>query len=564
MSKDLSRRGFLTGAAATGALAAFGAMVGCSPAQPSGAADASKDAAPTQADAAPAKASDSAQAGSQGGWSWETAPAPIADADIVETVESDIVIVGAGIAGVTAALRASQLGASVTVVEKMPFPSSRGGHYAAYQSKAMTNAGIMNDPKDEVVSDWLRFSANRTKEELAWLFMDRSSEVMDWLDDLSGDQLNIIPIYTRYAGKQYYEHLGTHVIRGDFPDNENKVSAPVYFMWKQAEEGGVRFVFDTAGEQLVKEGDRVSAVVAKGADGYKKFVGTKAVILATGDISGDEEMIEAYGDKLGLKPAVNAYTPQGANTGDGQKMGMWVGGRMQEYPVPTMIHLIRYCGLSFGFMYVNQEGSRFMNEDTWIQAKSIRIMEQPGGEFAWSVFDANWADDVARSIPLAGGQFWDDMSRTSVEWTPESATKVIEGAIEAGNGFKCDTLEELADAMGVDKQTFLAEVENYNKLYEAGEDTQFHKRAELLSAIKEPPFYALKFGPSLLAMPGGLEINEKLQVLDQNDEPIEGLYAIGNASGGRYAVDYPVFINGNSHGSAMTWGYVAAENIMGK
>ncbi len=322
MSKDLSRRGFLTGAAATGALAAFGAMVGCSPAQPSGAADASKDAAPTQADAAPAKASDSAQAGSQGGWSWETAPAPIADADIVETVESDIVIVGAGIAGVTAALRASQLGASVTVVEKMPFPSSRGGHYAAYQSKAMTNAGIMNDPKDEVVSDWLRFSANRTKEELAWLFMDRSSEVMDWLDDLSGDQLNIIPIYTRYAGKQYYEHLGTHVIRGDFPDNENKVSAPVYFMWKQAEEGGVQFVFDTAGEQLVKEGDRVSAVVAKGADGYKKFVGTKAVILATGDISGDEEMIEAYGDKLGLKPAVNAYTPQGANTGDGQKMGM--------------------------------------------------------------------------------------------------------------------------------------------------------------------------------------------------------------------------------------------------
>ena len=203
-----------------------------------------------------------------------------------------------------------------------------------------------------------------------------------------------------------------------------------------------------------------------------------------------------------------------------------------------------------------------MNEDTWIQAKSIRIMEQPGGEYAWSVFDSNWADDVARSIPLAGGQFWDDMSRTDPEWNPESATKVIEGALEAGLAVQADTLEELAAAMGVDEAIFLAEVENYNAMYEAGEDTQFHKRAELLSAIQQPPFYALKFGPSLLAMPGGLEINEKLQVLGEGDVPIEGLYAIGNVSGGRYAVDYPVFINGNSHGSAMTWGYVAAENIV--
>ncbi|MEB1813291.1 FAD-dependent oxidoreductase [Adlercreutzia mucosicola] len=548
METNLTRRGFLTGAATTGALAAFGALAGCAPAAPQAASN----------------GGDLAQTGeaATAGWSWETAPAPIADGDIVATVESDIVIVGAGLAGVTAACRATELGASVTVVEKMPFPSSRGGHYAAYQSRAMTEAGMTNDPKDEIVADWMRFSGNRTKEELAWLFMDRSSEVMDWLDDLSGDALNIIPIYTHYAGPQYYEHIGTHVIRGDFPDNENKISAPVYFMWKRAESQGASFVFDTPAEQLMKEGDRVTAVIAKGADGYVKYVGTKAVVLATGDISGDPEMIEAYGDKLGLKPVVNAYTPEGANTGDGQKMGMWVGGRMQEYPVPTMIHLIRYCGLSFGFMYVNQEGRRFMNEDTWIQAKSIRIMEQPGGEFAWSVFDKNWADDVARSIPLAGGQFWDDMSRTTPEWTPESATKVIEGALEAGNAVTADTLEELAAAMGVDEVTFLAEVENYNALHAAGEDTQFHKRAELLSAIKEPPFYALKFGPSLLAMPGGLEINEKLQVLGENDEPIEGLYAIGNASGGRYALDYPVFINGNSHGSAMTWGYVAAENIV--
>ena len=551
MSHELTRRGFLTGAAATGALAAIGAVAGCAPANEKG-----------NAEPQPSSSNEAAGSAEKGGWSWDTPPAAVAESDIAETVEADIVIVGAGISGVTAACRASELGATVAVVEKMAFPSSRGGHYAAYQSKAMTEAGMTNDPKDQIVADWLRFSGDRTKEELAWLFIDRSSEVMDWLDDLSGDDLNIIPIYTHYAGPQYYEHIGTHVIRGDFADNENKISAPVYFMWKKAEENGAAFYFDTPAEQLVKEGESVTGVIAKAADGYKKFVAKKAVVLATGDISGDVEMIEAYGDHLGLKPVVNAYTPAGANTGDGHKMGMWAGGRMQEYPVPTMIHLIRFCGLCFGFMYVNAEGKRFMNEDTWIQAKSIRILEQPGGEYAWSVFDANWPTDVAASIPLGGGQFWDDMSRTTEEWNPESATKVIEGALESGNAVKADTLEELARAMGVDEAAFLAEVEEYNKLFAQKEDTRFHKRAELLTEIKEPPFYALKFGPSLLAMPGGLEINGELQVLDQNDDPIAGLYAVGHVSGGRYAVDYPVFINGNSHGSAMTWGYVAAENIV--
>lgn len=410
--KELTRRGFLTGAAAAGALTAFGAMTGC---------------------AANSGTTDSGQKVEQGGeaktgWSWDTPPEPVADGDIVETVEADIVIVGAGISGVTAACRASELGASVAVVEKMSFPSSRGGHYAAYQSKAMTAAGMMNDPKDQIVADWLRFSGDRNKEELAWLFINRSSEVMDWLDDLSGDELSIIPIYTHYAGPQYYEHIGTHVIRGEFADNENKINAPVYFMWKKAEENGATFYFDAPAQQLLVEDGKVTGVIAEASDGYKKFAARKAVILATGDISGDTEMIEAYGDPLGLKPAVNAYTPAGANTGDGQKMGMWAGGHMQEYPVPTMIHLIRYCGLCFGFMYVNTEGKRFMNEDTWIQAKSIRVMEQPGGEYAWSVFDANWQKDVAASIPIAGGQFWDDMSRTTAEWTPDSATKVIEGA----------------------------------------------------------------------------------------------------------------------------------------
>ena len=500
------------------------------------------------------------------GYSWETPPDPIPDDEIVETIESDIVIVGAGIAGVTAALRASELGASVTVIEKNSFPSGRGGHYAAYQSRAMTEAGLINDDKDQIAADWMRFCGNRINQKLVYLFLDNSSKVMDWLDDMSGDQLNIIPIVTHYANPQYYEHIGTHVIRGSFEGNTYGMTAVVYFMWQKAMEFGAQFVFDSPAEQLVKEDGRVVAAIAKDVDGYKKYVGKKGVVLATGDISGNDEMMKAYCDPVGLKCKALVYTPVGCNTGDGQRMGMWVGGHMQDGDIPTMIHLVRYCGVCFGFLYVNAQGQRFMNEDTWIQSKSIQILNQAeskGNEFAYSIMDANWAKDAEASIPYGGGQFWDNMSRlVDSDWDSESTIAMVEKSVESGVSFKADTIEELAEQIGCDPEVFKATVDRYNEMYEQGYDSDFHKRAELLSAIKEPPFYAVKFGPALLCAPGGLEINEKLQVLDDDDEPIPGLYAIGNCSGGRYSIDYPVFINGNSHGTALTWGYTVAENIV--
>ena len=540
METNLTRRGFLTGAATTGALAAFGALAGCAPAAPQAASNGSDLAQTGEAAAA--------------GWSWETAPAPIADGDIVATVESDIVIVGAGLAGVTAACRATELGASVTVVEKMPFPSSRGGHYAAYQSRAMTEAGMTNDPKDEIVADWMRFSGNRTKEELAWLFMDRSSEVMDWLDDLSGDALNIIPIYTHYAGPQYYEHIGTHVIRGDFPDNENKISAPVYFMWKQAKSQGASFVFDTPAEQLVKEGDRVTAVIAKGADGYVKYVGTKAVVLATGDISGDPEMIEAYGDKLGLKPVVNAYTPEGANTGDGQKMGMWVGGRMQEYPVPTMIHLIRYCGLSFGFMYVNQEGRRFMNEDVRGGFACATIMHLPQTT-AYCIWGQNRA--------AAGGP-WGAINFVHGEYfTTQEVIDRWDNDTDGFNIVKADTREEVISQLGPPAET-IDTIERYNGMCAAGADTDFYKTADKLIPIGEGdgPFYGAAFTPGFLTSLGGLRTDVHLRVLDATDTPIEGLYNAGCMIGNFYSATYTFAMEGMNYGACcITLPYVLGQEL---
>ena len=535
---NISRRDFLKGGAA---LAATAAVAGLG--------------VPAFADEEPKAA----------GYSWETPPAAIPEDQIKETIESDIVIVGAGISGTCAALRASELGASVSIIEKAAFPSGRGGHYGCYQSKAMTAAGLINDDKAQIAADWMRFCGNRNNEKLVHLFLDNSSKVFDWLDDMSGDELSFVPIETHYAGPQYYEHIGTHSIRGSFPDNPG-TTAVVYWMWKKAEELGAKFTFNAVAEQLIKEDGRVTAVIVKEEDGYKKYIGNKGIILATGDISGNPEMMEAFCDPIGLKPKVNAYTPAGNNTGDGQRMGMWVGGHMQDSKIPTMIHLIRYCSLCFSTLYVNNLGKRFMNEDTWIQAKSIKILSQSeaaGNEYAWSIFDSNWKDQIRATIPIGGGQFWDNMSRLAGnEWDADNAENIINASINSGDSICADTIEELAAHIGCDAETLKATIDRYNELGDAGEDTDFYKRPALLNPIKEGPFYAVKFGPSLLSAPGGLEVNEKLQVVDDAKEAIPGLYAVGNVSGGRYAVDYPVFINGNSHGSALTWGYLAADNIV--
>lgn len=568
---ELTRRNFLTGAAVAGAAAAMGAMAGCSPSS--------------------SQSSDSSNSGSSGGdtqatgHSWDAKPEPIAESDIVETIDCDLAVVGAGISGCAAACRGSQLGLNVVVVEKVSFPSARGGHYGAYQTNAMTRNGLQNNPIDQIAAEWLRFEGNRCKQKIVYRFLENSSRVMNWLEDYSASDfaeggLVITPITTHYVGEYYYEHIGTHVISGPdsdagmtgYANNENNINAPVYFMWKQAEANGAQFIFDTPAEQLVQDDSgKVTGVIAKREDGYIQVNASKGVLLATGDFSGDQEMMEAYADPMSLLCDHNSYTPEGANTGDGQKMAMWAGAHMflGANSSPSMMHLIRFANLCFGFMYVNSSGHRFMNEDTWVQAKSIRILQQPGDNtYAWSVFDADYQDQVVDSIQYGGGQFWDNMSHLVGEpfdWGTEddafSPVGMMAAGLENGNVVTADTLDDLAQQMGVDAETLKAEVDKYNQWYDSGVDEDFHKRKELLTPIRTAPFYAVKFGPSVLSVPNGVEVDEMMRVLDDEQNPIEGLYASGNASGGRYAVDYPVVMNGNSHGSAMTFGFLVAEQL---
>lgn len=554
MNTSVTRRSFITASAATAGLAAAGM-----------ASIAVADDAPTAA--APAYDQPS----------WATKPDPISDDDIVETIETEVLILGAGNAGCSAACSAVENGAKVLVCEKTAQVNGRGGVVGACNSRLNTALGCEIEPVAAQYR-WNRTCGNRTNEALVTLWFRNSGPAMDWLLDKADQYGATYSIYAGYAGNSIIpEEPDAHVFsRGSFEmPPETGYFVPTALLYKSSVDQGAEYLFEAPAVQLVQDEDgAVLGAIVETADGYKKILASKGTILATGDIAGDPEMMNYYCESRMQRILRNDYFPVGINTGDGHKMGMWAGGVMQDAPLPTALHPQAYSMFHGPFMFVNKNGKRFFNEANWVQAKSLQMLNQPEA-VAFSVFDSNFGTNTADSLQYGGGMFWDTMSRTvEQEFDPQQIIDLVESEAAAGKdvlgnetavtAWKCDTLEELADAIGVNKENFLAQVEAYNAMCEAGEDTEFAKEAHFLYPIKEAPFYATKTGPCLLAVVGGLKVNTDLAVIDENGEAIPGLYAIGNTSGDLYAVDYPINMPGNSNGRCLTWGWLVGKTVAAK
>ena len=528
MKNGLSRRAFL-GLGATAAVAAGAGLAGCSPAASAGDAKAGGDAA------------GSAAAGGETQYAWEAVPDPITD--ITSTVDTDILVIGAGLAGCACAAAAAEKGGKVTVVEKTSSWNGRGGGFGAINSHYMDELGIEVD-KVNAKQHWIAQCASRANEDLIVKFFNSSEEASNWLlakAEAVGGSAMVGAFYSH--DDVYAEQPGYHMLM--IPEEAGLTStgfAGAELCYNDAVKDGAEFVFDSPAVQLVKDGSKVTGCICEGKDGYVQYNASKGVVLCTGDIGGDLEMCKAYAPICAeYGQPRSQYTPVGVNTGDGHKMGMWVGAQLQDLPLPTMMHPQAFCWFHGPFLFVNDNGERFMCEDTWVQGKSLAINRQPNGE-AWSIFDANWKTDLVNGLPYGGGMFWDSFRPygSDLELAPQYFETQIPEYIKAGNAYQADTLDELAKQIGCDAATFKATVERYNGMCEAGEDTDYYKKPVFLTPVKEGPFYALKVGPALLAVPGGLRTNNDFQCLDAEGAPIEGLYALGNVMGDICAVDYPI------------------------
>ena len=503
------------------------------------------------------------------GWgSWTESPAPIEESAIRETLDCDVAVAGAGIAGVTCALRAAQNGLRVIVLEKSANWNARGGNIGVANSAFMRAQGYENDP-EVLAREWIKRCCGRCDETVLWRYLRSSESAMDWLIDiLTGPEYGVRPELQAclYHGETYFERMGSHrFFDGPMAKKGARAGAAdaVYAMYSESLKLGVRYLMQTPAEQLEKHGGRVTGLLARSEAGYIRVNAVKGVVLATGDIGGNKEMCADLAP-MAASCKSSTYTPRGNNTGDGHRMGFWAGGIFEEAPFPILFHPQAYSLVNYCFLFVDQGGQRYMNEDNNIQAKSIAI-HRLGLDYAWSILDGDWAEKIPASLPYGSGIFWGlDHAPGESGYTLEGTQLMLDLARRVGSLVEADTPEALAEKMGVPVDAFTKTLRDYNAMCRAGKDTQFGKRKELLMPLDKAPYYAIKFGPSVLAVVGGLQVDANCAVLDANRSPIPGLYAVGNTMGGKYGVDYPMVIPGTSHGTALTFGYVLGDVLAGK
>ena len=550
----VSRRQFLAGVGVAGIAAAGAGLVGCSP---NGGGSGSGSAA------------DAKKEQGQGGWSWETPPEPIKD--IANTVDTEIVVVGAGMAGINTASAAAFNGAKVLVLERTEKYQVRGADNGAVGTKFQKEQGMDIDPA-ELLKFSAQWNAMQINQNLFKIWLYKSGPVFDDLIDLMtengcdvvrgtgtrGDLEDAELFYRQYPTAHSWTPAGTEKASMTLEDGRWANNLVGDALIKQAEENGAEFVYNTLAQQLVQDDEgRVTGVIAEAEDGtFTQYNASKAVVLCTGDISGNEEMLRAWAP-ITLRADAVAYTPVGANDGTGHKMALWAGAAVQHGPAGPMIHAVGgqvLCQKDIGWLMVNRDGKRFTNETPNEVSTSNARMVQPGGK-AWSIFDAGYEAKIQAMMGTDGSNWGSVIDET----TPEK----MEQELKSGTMFKADTLEELAAAAGIeDAETFKATVARYNELCAAGKDTDFLKEDKWMkSSIETPPFYASAVPAIPLTVPFGLNCNDQLQVCDADDYPIEGLYAAGNTCGNFFADDYPLLTPGISHGRAITFGRVLGEAL---
>jgi fumarate reductase flavoprotein subunit len=544
-SKTISRRDFVKGAAFSAAVAAGGGLLtGCSSAEE----PVECPPCPTQEPAA-AAAEEAAAVCTEKVYSFEIAPDSVPDSEIVETVEADVVVVGAGVAGMTAAVSAAEAGANTVLIEKGVSYTAHGLHNAAIGSRMQKEAGIEID-RDEAVKAIMSFGSYRGDQKLVQIWADKSGEIMDWLLDMAeeaGQEVVLDPTTKEW----FFANFPT--IHTFMPNNQADLLA---MLESKAKELGVDIRYETPAAQLIREGQgRVTGVIAKNFDGeYVKLNAGKAVIMCTGGYGHNSEMMEKYTDwRSNTIP--NIYMPA-QNTGDGHAMGLWIGAAVDDMPHCTMRFDMPTSGAFFNlarqpWMYVNLNGERFMNEDLPWALEASQMMQQPGG-VCYSVWDAKYQDEY----PKFKSQCCKNMGAPTFLWNES----MMEAGLEEGYLFKADTLEELAEAIGVPADTFAATAARYTELAQGGKDLDFGKHPDRLTTLEQAPYYAMQMGAVTLVTLGGLKINTDLQVLDVDGSVIPGLYAAGNVSGCFFGDEYPTTSPGLSHGRAWTFGYLAGQS----
>ncbi|TYG34330.1 FAD-binding protein [Lonepinella koalarum] len=513
------------------------------------------------------------------------------ESQIEENIETDVVIVGCGVAGTCAVRAAAEEGAKVVVIEKADSPQCRSGEYAIINGKVQARWGRDNFNVDEMVDRFMRECSYRIKRPIVSRWAKNCADVFDWFISAKPDmwicETQRSPVPDEHA--DFFLEPMEHPLPPHYNyKNEDYPTYPtsVHFVPSQApminanfqkalDTGNVDARFGHFVEKLLKDGDKVTGVIARNAatGKYVRIIAKRGVVLATGDYGSNKKMVDHYCPEISESGVKNIWLNRDVegnltNTGDGHKLGAQIGARIQQHHAPMTHNMGGPFGMAGGlgnnpFLFLNKHGKRFMNEEVPGQQLENQIEMQPDN-ICYQLFDNQWREQLAY-MPAAHGtvSYYDN---DEVKNHPKCSLshigdKEFQHEVDEGNVLVADTLPELLAQLDIDQETALKSIERYNQLAQAGYDEDFAKSPSRLFAINQGPFYAVRFvTTTMLTCLGGLESDEDSHTYDVDRNVIKGLYVAGNVQGNRVAVEYPICMKGVSHSMAMFYGYIAGKN----
>ena len=525
---------------------------------------------------------------------WLGTEPDIDETAITETVDTDILIVGAGNGGMFAAAYAAANGLNFRVIEQNANVQDTRHWYGAVDSAAAKEAGEPATDKAKLLSEISRYASGKCDQRVVKTWINESAAMHDFMRSILEDKYGWVCDFTSGSEAAWPAENAEHNTDYLYPVQEHNYMASESasgtprneLLLQYIQELGYDVDFKTSLAKLEKNSDgRITGIIAQSTedDHFIRYNANQGVLLACGGFPGNPYMMEQL-DPLGTSVTTAcSYSP--ADKGYGIRAAVWAGANLDKEAAPMLFDrgivapgvdggyvdsdsafggkafpgkIRQYNPGTQPFLKVNRNGERFANESCPYNDIVYAAAHQPGRVYA-QICDANILEDAKRFHTIG----------CSAQ-TRNGGEKYIQGkmdeAIEAGALFKCDTLDELADKMGFTgaaKDTFLATVERYNELYDKQNDEDFGKPAYRLSAIRTAPFYGCWLGASLLTTEQGIAINEKGQALDTNNQPMEGLYITGDMSGSFFANNYPCLMAGVAMGRTLTFAMKAIKQMAG-
>ncbi len=513
---------------------------------------------------------------SKGDLSWLGEEPVIKEANIVETIETEVLIAGGGSGGLIAAATAAELGLQVLLIEiKRNFTPIRK-EIGVVGSRIQKAEGVDIDIQ-ELVRQQVMYESAYIDQKLPLIWARESGEMMDWYEKLvtaAGAKMML------QGGYQYKVESGAYT---KFPTGHNstwpKGVDGVKVVTGHAKKHGAEFRMQTGLVKLEKKDGRVTGAIVKDMKSgeFLRVNASKGVIVATGGYAKNKKMLKALQPQTALMAGF--IISEGMTMGDGIKACLWAGAKMDDCHTSILFdrcailpsetpatrkkvgHPTEFIGQPF--LKVDLKGRRFINESTPYDFIIHRAYSLPGQCYC-VIFDSGYREDTKR-FELAGCSRMHPFNNGTPCSRPlEDNEVLLQSMVREGRIIKADTIKELAEGLGIPADTLEKTVARYNELYDKQCDDDFGKEPYRLSELRRPPYYGVRSCAFLLGTLDGIRIDENMNAIDGNGDAIPGLYVVGNDSGGYYATTYMNLATGGCAGRNMTFARRTARVIAGK